>query len=407
MQILFLTPTFPYPLDNGNRILEFNTIRQLARQHQVFLLSLIQEGQYQHLSRLKEYCTGIETVPVAGMGLWGKDANYSRQGLVKNLFDPIPYNLARWYSSEMEDRLKKVLSQNTFDLVQIETLHMAPYAKFIKKIPVILRQHNVESKMMERYYKYASNSLERVYSFFQWRKLLRYERKMCLDSDLVITLSRIDEDAIGRLSSEIKTEVLSIGVDGEYFKRDFSVRKKDQILYMGNLLFPPVRENVLYFLNEIWPIIKQSRPDVKFLILGNRPRDKDKIIRKFPDVVFLGEVEDVRPYMTTSSLTVVPHRIASGVRFKILEAMAMKLPVVSTSIGCEGLEVADGENILIADRPETFARQVVALLENENLRINLTEKAFALVREKYAWENVGQCLNRIYDKLQMEVIDNK
>ncbi|HEX7401883.1 MAG TPA: glycosyltransferase, partial [candidate division Zixibacteria bacterium] len=172
-------------------------------------------------------------------------------------------------------------------------------------------------------------------------------------------------------------------------------------------LFPPVRENVLYFLNEIWPIIKQSRPDVKFLILGNRPRDKDKIIRKFPDVVFLGEVEDVRPYMTTSSLTVVPHRIASGVRFKILEAMAMKLPVVSTSIGCEGLEVADGENILIADRPETFARQVVALLENENLRINLTEKAFALVREKYAWENVGQCLNRIYDKLQMEVIDNK
>lgn len=116
-------------------------------------------------------------------------------------------------------------------------------------------------------------------------------------------------------------------------------------------------------------------------------------------MIFLGEVEDVRPYMESSCLTVVPHRIASGVRFKILEAMAMKLPVVSTSIGCEGLEVADGENILIADRPETFARQVVALLENENLRINLTENAYALVQEKYTWEKVDQRLNQIYEKL--------
>ncbi|MFH1336959.1 MAG: hypothetical protein ABII96_10625, partial [Candidatus Zixiibacteriota bacterium] len=115
----------------------------------------------------------------------------------------------------MEDKLKEVLSQNTFDLVQIETLHMAPYARYCRNIPVILRQHNVESKMMERYYKYTSNSLERVYAFFQWRKLLRYERKMCLDSNLVITLSEKDENAIKKLSSEIRTEISSVGVDLE------------------------------------------------------------------------------------------------------------------------------------------------------------------------------------------------
>lgn len=225
MRILFIIPTFPYPLDNGNRILAFNTIRQLSRKHQIFLLSLIQEGQYQHLSRLKEYCTGIETVPVAGMGLWGMDASYSKAGMVKNLFNPIPYNLARWYSLKMRDKLKEILSQKTFDLVQIETLHMAPYAQYCRKIPVILRQHNVESKMMERYYKYASNHSERAYAFLQWRKLIHYETKMCLDSDLVITLSRIDENAVKGLSSEITTKVLSIGVDGEYFKPNFSVQK--------------------------------------------------------------------------------------------------------------------------------------------------------------------------------------
>jgi glycosyltransferase involved in cell wall biosynthesis len=107
--------------------------------------------------------------------------------------------------------------------------------------------------------------------------------------------------------------------------------------------------------------------------------------------------------MAVSTLTIVPHRIASGVRFKILEAMAMRLPVVSTSIGCEGLEVADGENILIADRPETFARKVVALLENEDLRNNLTEKAYALVKENYTWENVDKRLNRIYEILRVEI----
>jgi glycosyltransferase involved in cell wall biosynthesis len=403
MRILFLTPTFPYPLDNGNRILEFNTIKQLSRNHRIFLLSLIQEGQDQHLSRLKDYCADIETIPVPGRGLWGKDANYSKRGLVKSLFNSIPYILARWYSSEMEDKLQEVLSRNAFDLVQIETLHMAPYARYCRNVPVILRQHNVESKMMERYYKNAFDALERIYAFFQWRKLLRYERRMCLDSDLVITLSRIDEKAVKDLSFEIRTEVLFIGVDSEYFKPKKEVRKKDQILYLGNLGFPPVRENVLYFLNEIWPIIKRSRPDVKFLILGNCPRKKDKIIRKFPDVVFLGEMEDIRPYMETSSLTVVPHRIASGVRFKILEAMAMKLPVVSTSIGCVGLEMVDGEHLLIADGVESFARKVISLLNNEKVRTDLAEKAYCWVRKKYTWENAAHRLNQIYENLQRGV----
>jgi glycosyltransferase involved in cell wall biosynthesis len=399
MRILLLTPTFPYPLDNGNRILEFNTIKQLSQSHRIFLLSLIQEGQEQYLAQLKEYGTEIETVPVPGMSLWGKDANYSKLGLVKSLFHPIPYNIARWYSLEMEKKLKRILSRNTIDLVQIETLHMAPYARFCQSIPVILRQHNVESKMMERYYQNASDVLERIYAYFQWRKLLRYERKMCLDTDLVITLSRIDENAVKALSSEIRTEVLPIGVDEEYFNPKNEVRKIDQILYLGNLGFPPVRENVLYFLNEIWPIIKRSRPDTKFLILGSRPRNKNRIIRKFPDVIFLGEVADIRPYMESSCLTVVPHRIASGVRFKILEAMAMKLPVVSTSIGCEGLEVKDGEHLFIADGVESFARKVISLLNNEKVRTDLTEKACSWVRKKYTWEIADHHLNRIYKKL--------
>jgi polysaccharide biosynthesis protein PslH len=403
MRILFFTPTFPYPLDNGNRILVFNTIKWLAKQHQVFLLSCIQGNQSEYFPYLKDYCAGIEAVSMPGLGVWGKDMNYSKNGLIKNLFYPLPYTISRWYLPEMERKLKEMVSKSKCDLVQIEALHLAQYAKFIGNIPVILRQHNVESRVMERYYKYASNPLERAYAYFQWKKLLRYERKSCLDSDMVITLSLADKDALGKLSPKINPKVVPVGVDLGYFKTCFSARKSDEILYVGSLYFPPVLESMLYFLKETWLKIKGIRPQARLSILGSCPKNKTKSIRNFPDVVFLGEVDDVRPFMAVSALTIVPHRIASGVRFKILEAMAMRLPVVSTSIGCEGLEVIDGENILIADRSETFARKVVALLENENLRNNLTEKAYALVKENYTWENVGQRLNRIYENLHMEV----
>ncbi len=407
MRILFLTPTLPYPLDNGSRILVFNTIKHLAKKHQIFLLSLIQEGQLKQASYLKDYCVGMETVLTAGLGLWGKDVSYCKKGLAKNFFSPIPYNMIRWYSREMEKKLKEILSRNRFDMVQIENLHMAQYAKSVRGIPVILRQHNMESVLMERYYKFASNPLERAYAFLQWRKLLRYERIMCSNSDLVITLSKVDENGIKRLSSKINTGVLPCGVDLEYFKYSFRARKKDEILYIGNLSFPPVFESIFYFLKQTWPQIKKNYPSAKFLILGNCPPAKSKRIQKFPDVIFIGDVEDVRPYLATSALTVVPHRIASGVRLKILEAMAMRLPVVSTSIGCEGIEVADEEHILIADTPESFAKKVMALLESNNLRTKLTEQAYALVQERYTWENADRQLNQIYERLQGKFNSNK
>jgi len=390
MRILLITPTLPYPLDTGGRIVVFNTIKILAKRHQIFLLSLIQEGQQKYVPFLKDYCISIETVL--------KDISFSKKGLLLNLFSLTPYNMTRYQTWEMEEKLKEIVSKNQFDLVQIEHLHMAQYAKFVGRIPVILRQHNVESVMMERYYKYATNILERIYAYFQWRKLVRYERKMCLKSNLVITLSKVDEGYIKRLSLHINTEVVSCGVDFEYFKPPSLEREMDKIIYIGGLSFQPVFEGIYYFLKKTWPKIKNSCPEVKFYILGKYPGDKYKKIKDIPDVVFLGYVQDVRPHMATSTLTVVPHRIASGVRLKILESMTMGLPIVSTSIGCEGISVLNGEHILIADSPELFAEKVITLLKDGNLRRNLAEKAYTLVQNKYTWENVEKKLDEIYSR---------
>jgi glycosyltransferase involved in cell wall biosynthesis len=390
MRILLLTPTLPYPQDTGGRIVVFNTIKHLAKRHEIFLLSLIQEGQQKYVPFLKDYCISIETVL--------KDISFSKKGLFLNLFCTIPYNMTRYHSPEMEEKLKEIISKNHFDLVQIEHLHMAQYAKFVRKTPVILRQHNVESVMMERYYRYASNFLERIYAYFQWRKLLRYERKMCLTFDLVITLSKVDEGYIKKLTPQIKTEVVSCGVDFEYFDSSSSPRKTDKIVYIGGLVFKPAFEGIFCFLKDIWPEIRKHYPGIKFHIVGKCPPDKYKKIKNMPDVTFLGYVEDVRTHMSNSTLGIVPYRIASGIRLKILESMAMKLPLVSTSIGCEGLDVVDGEHILIADTPKTFAWKVIRLLKDEDLRNRLADNAFKLVKKKYSWGNAVQKLEQIYKR---------
>lgn len=375
----------------------FNTIKHLSKRHQIFLLSIIQEGQQKYVPFLNDYCVSVETVL--------KDISFSKKGLFLNLFSPIPYNMVRYHSKEMEEKLKEIISKHQFDLMQIEHLHMAQYAKFAGRIPVILRQHNVESVMMERYYRFASNLLERIYAYFQWRKFLRYEKKMCLTFDLVITLSKVDEGYIKILSPQINTEVVSCGVDFEYFNSPFLPREKDKIIYVGGLYFRPAFEAISYFLTNIWPRIKENSPGVKFYILGNCPTEKYKKIKNIPDVIFLDPLEDVRPHMATSTLLVVPYRIASGVRLKILESMAMKLPIVSTSIGCEGIDVTNGEHILIADSPERFVEKVITLLKNDNLRTDLAEKARSLVLDKYTWEGAAQQLDQIYVKYGSQIND--
>lgn len=390
MRILFITPTLPYPLDTGGKIVVFNTLRHLAKKHDLFLLSLIQEGQEEYIRFVSDYCTQVETVL--------QDISFSNRGLFLNVFSSIPYNMTRYHSEEMENKLNIILSENKFDLLQIEHLHMAQYARFAKGVPVFLRQHNVESLMMERYYRYASNSLERIYAYCQWKKLIRYERKMCLDSDLVIALSGVDQRFIKNLSPQIHTGVVSCGVDFEHFKASSAPREKNKLIYVGGLHFKPAFEGVLYLLNEIWPEIRRACPEAEYQILGKCPPGKLRAIKDRPGVTVSGYVEDVRTAMSTATLGVVPYRIASGVRLKILESMAMKLPLVSTSIGCEGIEVVDGEHIFIADDPKTFAEKVCRLLKDENLRTRLADNAFKLVTTRYTWENAANRLELLYRK---------
>lgn len=387
MNILFITPTLPYPPDSGGRIVVYNTIKHLSKGHQITLLSFAQEEQERYIPCLKGYCIKIETV--------SHDNQFSKYGLLRNLFSSLPYNTSKYYSNAMKMKISEVTEQNSFDMVFIEHLHMAQYAEFIRGVPILLREHNIETMMMKRYYKNASNPLEKIYAYLQWRKLKKYESTILNHFDCCIVLSKVDQMLLQRLSPRAKTEVIPCGVDLEYFKPWSGVREKNKIIFIGNLLFKPTFEGVFYFLNQIWPLIKKNRKDVGFHIVGPYPPERQAELVQYPDVTLLGYVKDVRPQMLSSAVEVVPLKIASGVRLKILEAMAMNLPIVSTSVGCEGLDVVSGKHILIADSPEGFAEKVLTLLEDEKLRNKLMKNSFALIREKYSWEGIIAQLNQL------------
>ena len=387
MKILYLTPTLPYPPDSGGRILVYNTIKGLCRIHQITLLSFAQGEQEKYVSFLREHCAEVETIPA--------DHHDSKYALLANLLSRLPYNMSKYYAHGMRRKMLEILGRSDFDLVWIEHLHMAQYARFVQCTPVFLREQNIESTMMERYFRNMSNPLEKSYAFLQWKKLKRYEASILRRFDCCIVLSEVDQRLLHELSPQSRTEVIPCGVDLEYFRVSSSEREKDKIIFIGNLLFKPTCQGMSYFLNEIWPLIKKRRKEVRLHVVGPYPPEREADFTKHPDVTLLGYVDDVRPHMANSALQVVPLKIASGVRLKILEAMAMELPIVSTSVGCEGLNLTSGEHILVADSGEEFAEKVLYLLEDENLGRQLARNSLRLIGKKYSWEAIIERLNQV------------
>jgi sugar transferase (PEP-CTERM/EpsH1 system associated) len=387
MNILIITPAFPFPPDAGGKIVVYHTIRYLSRWHCMHLISFVPPHKKSSIESLRDYCVSIQTVPLHQHSL--KDV------LLTGMLSNVPYNIGKYHTKEMKKMIGKAIENSHYDLAIIEHLHMAQYVEIIKKhkIPVILREHNIETVMMKRYYENAHNPLEKIYAYVQWLKLRKYESRLVSLFNRCITLSKVDQEHLQNLLPQAKTKVLPCGVDLEYYKSRNGLREKNNIIFIGNLLFKPTFEGVVFFVKQIWPIIKKDCPALEFRILGPYPRRREKELMSQPGISLCGYVQDVRPYMSKSLIAVVPIYIASGVRLKIIEAMAMNLPIVTTSVGCEGLNLIPGKHLLVSDSIEGFARNVLTLINNDELRNRIAENALQLIQDEFSWESVMEKLN--------------
>jgi len=395
MKILFVTTGLPYPPDSGVRIPTYNFMRELSKRHEIYLFSLIhEEKEKKYIENLKPICRQIY---ISRLKLPGISEKIRLKDIFK-LFSKLPLSIKRRESKQAKGKLIKIIRENKFDIVQIEQTAMAEYGNLVKNIPVVLNTRDIVNQMIKRQSINTKNFIKRKILYHEYKKMLIYEINVYKHFAGILTISEKDKGFfVSNGAPEEKVKVIPNGVDEDYY--NFLEKSSESaVIYTGNMNYYANYDAVQYFYQDIFPhILKQKK--VKFIIVGKEGKIKE-FTKNEINVKTTDYVDDIRPYFQKASILVVPLRIGSGVRNKILEAMAMGRPVVSTSVGCEGLDVTDGENIIIADKPEDFAHKVISLLESPELQKKLIRAGRKLVEEKYSWENICKKLENVYEKLK-------
>jgi glycosyltransferase involved in cell wall biosynthesis len=383
MRILWLTPWFPYPPDNGIRIRLFNLIRRLAPYHEITLLSFVRMVNPPAINVLREYCKVVETVP------WQAYAPWHWRALV-GLVSSRPRSLMDTYSRVMEDKVRQMGVGTPFDVVIASTQDVALYALGARARRRLLEEHNSMTGWMYEHYRRQRHPLKRARAALTFLKHQRFERWLYAQFDACTMVSEQDARATRELLGFQKPlAVIPNAVDLDYYRPTYQPHP-NTLVFNGSLTYTANLEAMQFFAREIWPRIRAEIPEATLRITG-------QVSHRDPwaeGIILTGYLEDVRPAVGQAWGCVVPLRTGSGTRLKILEAMALGTPVVATTKGAEGLAVTHGEHLLIADEPAEFATQTITLLRDADLRARLAQRARQLIETRYNWAESGKLFNK-------------
>ena len=393
LRVLALLPYSPIPPTFGGALRNYHILRHLVRHHDVSVLTYgTSQVAGSVATALGLHRDRVRVVPMQWIRKYRRLAQLYALSTGHSF-----YHLVVSRSRPMQRALDEALSEDDFDLVQTEFTPMGSFDLKTDAVKV-LDAHNVEFENHLRMATHADTVVERLFHRRESFLLKREEREACRRHDAVLVTSRRDGELLQALASGLSTFVIPNGVDTSYFAPSSEPPEPADLVFTGMMAYRPNYDGILYFLDEIFPLIRAVVPAARIHIVGHRP--PPKLCKRASDhVVVTGSVADVRPFIARSAAYVVPLRMGGGTRLKILEALAMKKPVVTTSIGCEGLELSHEESVLIADEPIAFARHVVELLRNEPLRQTLGSTGHALVREVYDWSIVHRHLEDAYQQM--------
>lgn len=394
MKILWVCPTLLHPTINGSQIRTLGILRHLSRRNDIHFVGLGRAGQT--TDERAEYCS--EVYPFLHDPPRRRSAKFAWQALGNFLTD-IPLYVDRYRSTPALEQVKKLVAANRYDAIVSDFLLSAPNVPAVEK--AVLFQHNVEALIMTRLADQATGPA-RAYLKYMAAKLDRYERSVCRRSRHVITVSRADSNYIESHYGVPKTSPLATGVNVEYFKRPANPPKEKEfdLVFVGSLDYLPNVGGVEWFVDKVLPLVHKARPETTVALVGKNPGEEvRKMAEKDPRIHVTGTVPDVRPYLWNGRVSIVPLFAGSGTRLKIYEAMAAGLPVISTTIGAEGLTYENGRTIAIADDAEAFARECLALVDDAGRRRAIGEAACRQVTESFDWSNVAIEFEGILAKL--------
>ncbi|CCF84293.1 glycosyltransferase family 4 protein [Nitrolancea hollandica] len=391
LRILFVTPYLPAPPDFGGASRMYHLIRETGRLHAVTTLSLIAPGDDPRVAEAALGRVVAVTVPLtARMAA----APAKRLVQLRSLASPQSFQRRFYWYAAMQQVLDRLIASESFDVVQFEFSQMGAY-RVPPGVPSILDIHNIEHDVLRRIAASGSPA-RRLFNQIEYRKYRREEIDAWRRMRGCVATSSGDAGIVSRATKR-PVEVVPNGVDLDAFSRlPLDGADPGALVFVGAMRYRPNADAARYFVEEILPRLQLTIPGVELAIVGADPPPDVVALGEMPGVRVTGTVPDVRPWMRNAGVVVVPLLSGGGTRLKILEAFAMGRPVVSTSIGAAGIEARDGEHLLLADRPEAFARAVTRLATEPGLRERLVERAYALVRDRYQWSSAAERLEVAY-----------
>jgi polysaccharide biosynthesis protein PslH len=397
MNILQIANKFPYPPKDGGSIATLNLGKSFASLgHKVTILAINTSKHFTDPSLIPaELSSRIRfiSVPV--------DTGISVPKLLMNLlFSRMPYNAERFISPAFDQRLRELLDSEEFDIIQLEGLYLAPYIRTIRtcsKAKVVMRAHNIEHEIWQRTVT-QQKGLRRWYISNLACRIRRMELHYLNLYDAVLPITSRDGEILRKLGCRIPFHVVPMGVNAGELIPDNSMLEYPSVFHIGALDWIPNQEGLKWFFENAWGLVLEKHPDLHFYLAGRNAPQYFKEL-PYPNIIFSGEVDDAYHFIRSKAVMIVPVLSGSGMRIKIIEGMALGKAIVTTTIGTEGIATTHGRDILIADDPEQFARNVCALVENRNYCMEIGENARSFVARHYDNGAITSSLAEFYQSL--------
>ena len=399
MKILFTCKEFPHAKIIGGPIIIYNRLKYFSRNHLVSLAAFFKEEDKEYTPTVKPFCHDLQLVSLP-----------PRRSTLKTVrdffFSPVPHYFLRVHGSQqMAATIADMVRKDRYDFVIAEYSVMGQFIHHNPLLPPVRRVMSVhECYYLARRKAFRHNAFgpAKLQEAINLKGLKKYEFEMYRNADKVLTLTPQGKDELLEICPELDITVVPHGVDVENFSFSEFTEKEKSIVFVGNYLHYPNVDAVLYFYQEIWPRLRSLLPDVRFIIVGQAPPPEIQNLSEDKAITVTGRVDDVRSFLRKGRVFICPVRLGGGFRGKILEAMAIGRPVVSTSLGAQGVPVHQRENIIVADTPDEFAQGILDVMNDDPLFERIRTKARKMVEEKYAWERGVQIMEGVLERMLKE-----
>ncbi len=402
MKILYLTNLLPYPLDNGGKIKIYSGLKALSSAgHDVDLLCFFEGNSIpdEWINEVGKYCKSVNCI------LTKLTTNDNMPYMIKkafvSLFTPMSFGLYKYINKDMSKVIKSKIAQNNYDVVYYAILQLCVYHNLIVKLSnkskYILDEQNCEYMIMQRHFENAKKPLKKIFLRIEYKKLRKFEARMLRSVDKVIVLSKEDKEQLNKIAGfKFNYEIIPIGVQ-EHKKKDINIRNTERLrlLFLGTMTWEPNRSGLLWFMQNVIPELEKLRMDYSLDIVGKNPSEEIlRLADKNEHINVAGYVESTEEYFEKCDVMIVPLFVGSGQRVKIIESFSRGFPVISTSIGAEGLEYIDGKSILIADNETQFIEAFNKIKKDEFYR-EIAQNSRKVYEENYS-----------YDLIERKIVDS-